>query len=221
MLIEQDVGPVKYFVKRYANYNKDLIVAANRDGCVEIYTYAGATPSRENDSIPKLIHDLYIILVHEFIIQYHISDFTYVLLVSRYTSTDYTQLKPKNIKIVGEGEINYGLLPLCFSKDERWSAKKVIIDGVLQCNALRAKIVYIYGKSYSALDLVNQVKMAGDVSMAVIMTRRPNIAELAGLLKNNGIKHMVYMHNNCYLAMNLVNGECNYVSNNNNLLYYI
>lgn len=219
MIVEQEVGAVKYFVKQYPNYDKDLIVASNRDGCIEIYTYAG-TPTQKND-VPKLIHDLYIILVNEFIMQYHISDFTYVLLVSRYTSADFTQLKPKNIKVIGEGEINYELLPLCFSKDERWSAKKVIIDGVLQCDNSRAKIVYIHGKTYSAFDIARQIKLAGEVSVAVILTRRPNIAELAGLLKNIGIKYMVYLHNNCYLAMNLTDGKCNYVTCNNHLLYYI
>lgn len=221
MLVEQEIGTTKYFIKQYPNYDKDLIVAANRDGCIEIYTYAGYTPSRKNDEIPKLIHDLYAILVNEFIMQYHISDFTYVLLVSRYTSTDFTQLKPKNIKVVGDGEIKYKLLPLCFSKDERWSAKKVIIDGVLQRDNPRAKIVYVHGKTYSAFDLSRQVKLAGDVSIAVILTRGPNIAELAGLLKNAGIKYMVYLHNNSYLVMNLIDGKCNYVTCNNDLLYYI
>lgn len=236
-------GPEIRYVKRYPNLDCELLVAVSRNNSLELMTFGSAGKMK----LDSIIHELYALLLDEFIDHYKIADFSYVLVVGPDTVCDFSKLHPINIHYTGkEKQLNLDLLPLCWgSKDTRWAAKRTItcdilpngdtvivkcdwqlgetycFEGVIHkamTNCGRIKILVINGRCTFKF-MSELVNSVGGITTVVAMIKNPPINEFSSGI--TGVVNFVYIVNNKWTIYNFCTGTTTEINKLIDIMYYI
>lgn len=117
-----------YYVADYPNLSYQLIIATEAHGeKLKVFSYANTFD--KDIVIPEIIHQVYPILVRQFIVEHYIMDYSYILYANKHTNGNFLWCRPYNIFYEGDSVIDWeNTLPLCFnSRDYRWAAKMNMI----------------------------------------------------------------------------------------------